>query len=39
VHAETLWHLRELPFAGARHLAILDRTVGFAGRGLLARVL
>lgn len=39
VHAETLWRLRELPFAGARHLAILDRTVGFAGRGLLARVL
>ena len=39
VHAETLWHLRELPFAGARHIAILDRTVGFAGRGLLARVL
>jgi hypothetical protein len=39
VHAETLWHVRELPFAGARHLAILDRTVGFAGRGLLARVL
>ena len=39
VHAETLWHLRGLPFAGARHLAILDRTVGFAGRGLLARVL
>lgn len=39
VHAETLWHLRELPFAGARHLAILDRTVGFAGRGLLVRVL
>ena|SRR5688500_1767735 len=39
VHAETLWHLRGLPLAGARHLAILDRTVGFAGRGLLARVL
>ena len=39
VHAETLWHLREVPFAGARHVAILDRTVGFAGRGLLARVL
>ncbi|HWN21240.1 MAG TPA: DUF5995 family protein [Gaiellaceae bacterium] len=39
VHAETLWHLRALPFAGARHLAMLDRTVGFAGRGLLARVL
>ncbi len=39
VHAETLWHLRGLPFAGARHLAVLDRTVGFAGRGLLARVL
>jgi hypothetical protein len=39
VQAETLWHLRALPFAGARHLAILDRTVGFAGRGLLARVL
>jgi len=39
VHAETLWHLRGLPFAGARHLAMLDRTVGFAGRGLLARVL
>jgi hypothetical protein len=39
VHAETLWHLRALPFAGARHLAILDRTVGFAGRGLLVPVL
>jgi hypothetical protein len=39
VHAETLWHLRGWPLAGARHLAILDRTVGFAGRGLLARVL
>jgi len=39
VHAETLWHLRELPLAGARHLAILDRTVGYAGRGLLQRVL
>jgi len=38
VHAETLWHVRGLPFAGARHLAILDRTVGFAGRGLLVRV-
>jgi hypothetical protein len=39
VNVETLWQLRGLPFVGARYLATLDRTVGFAGRGLLVRVL
>jgi hypothetical protein len=38
-NAETLWALRGIPFAGARFLVTLDRTVGFAGRGLLRPVL
>ena len=39
VNGETLWALRGIPFVGARFLATLDRTVGFAGRGLLVPVL
>ena len=39
VNGETLWALRGIPFAGARFLVTLDRTVGFAGRGLLVPVL
>ena len=35
VHAETLWVLRPLPRLRSRFLRTLDRTVGFAGRGLL----
>ena len=35
VNAETLWALRDVPFAGARFVVTLDRMVGFAGRGLL----
>ena len=38
-NAETLWALDGIPFAAARFLVTLDRTVGFAGRGLLVRVL
>jgi hypothetical protein len=39
VNGETLWALRGIPFAGARFLVTLDRSVGFAGRGLLVPVL
>ena len=35
VNAETLWALRDLPFAAGRFVLTLDRMVGFAGRGLL----
>ncbi|MGZ8783622.1 MAG: DUF5995 family protein, partial [Gaiellaceae bacterium] len=35
VNAETLWALRDLPFAAGRYVITLDRMVGFAGRGLL----
>ena len=38
-NAETLWAFDGLPFVGARFLVTLDRTVGFAGRGLLVPVL
>ncbi len=38
-NAETLWALDGIPFVGARFLVTLDRTVGFAGRGLLRPVL
>jgi hypothetical protein len=34
-NAETLWALRELPLTAGRFALTLDRTVGFAGRGLL----
>jgi Family of unknown function (DUF5995) len=39
VNAEALWAVRRVPFLRARLLLALDRTVGFAGRGLLVRVL
>ncbi len=39
VSAETLWAVRDVPFLRARVLLALDRTVGFAGRGLLVPVL
>lgn len=35
VNAETLWALRDVPFAAGRFAITLDRMVGFAGRGLL----
>lgn len=35
VQAEALWALRGLPALQRRYLDALDRTVGFAGRGLL----
>jgi uncharacterized protein DUF5995 len=38
-NAETLWALDGIPFVGARFVVTLDRTVGFAGRGLLRPVL
>lgn len=38
VNAETLWVLRDLPFAAGRFVLTLDRMVGFAGRGLLRPV-
>jgi len=38
-NAEALWALDGIPFVGARFLVTLDRTVGFAGRGLLRPVL
>jgi hypothetical protein len=38
VNAETLWAVRDVPFAGARFLVTLDRLVGLASRGLLRRV-
>jgi hypothetical protein len=37
VNAQTLWALRDTPVR-TRYLATLDRTVGFAGRGLLLPV-
>ena len=39
IGAETLWALEPLPFAAARYLSALDRSTGFAGRGLLTPVL
>jgi hypothetical protein len=39
VNAETLWSLRDLPLVAGRYALALDRTVGFAGRGLLVPVL
>jgi hypothetical protein len=39
VNGETLWALREVPFAAGRFVVTLDRMVGFAGRGLLRPVL
>ncbi len=38
INAETLWAIRDVPFAGARFVVGLDRLVGLAGRGLLRRV-
>jgi hypothetical protein len=38
VNAETLWAVRDIPFAGARFAVTLDRLVGLASRGLLRRV-
>jgi hypothetical protein len=38
VNAETLWAIRDVPFAGARFVVALDRLVGLASRGLLRRV-
>jgi len=35
VSGEVLWTLRDQPGLGADYLATLDRTAGFAGRGLL----
>jgi hypothetical protein len=35
VNAEVLWSLRGSPALSADYLASLDRTIGFAGRGLL----
>jgi hypothetical protein len=37
-NAETLWALRDLPLTAGRFAVTLDRTVGFAGRGLLRPV-
>jgi hypothetical protein len=34
-NAEALWHLRALPAVATAYLRTLDRTVGFASRGLL----
>jgi uncharacterized protein DUF5995 len=39
VQAQALWTLRALPPLQRRYLSTLDRTVGFAGRGLLVPVL
>jgi hypothetical protein len=38
VNAETLWALRDLPFAAGRFAVTLDRLVGLAGRGLVRPV-
>ena len=38
VNAETLWALRDVPFAAGRFVVTLDRMVGFAGKGLLRPV-
>ena len=38
-NAETLWALRDLPLVAGRYVLALDRTVGFAGLGLLLPVL
>lgn len=35
VQGQVLWRLRAVPFLSRRYLDTLDRTVGFAGRGLL----
>jgi hypothetical protein len=35
VQAQVMWRLRAVPALGRRYLDTLDRTVGFAGRGLL----
>lgn len=34
-NAQALWHLRAVPFVASAYLRTLDRTVGFASRGLL----
>ena len=39
VNAETIWALRDIPFAAGRYVVTLDRMVGFAGRGLLRPIL
>ena len=38
VNGETLWALRDVPFAGGRFVVTLDRLVGLASKGLLRRV-
>ena len=38
IYAETLWTLRDSPQRSTQFLRTLDRTVGFAGRGLLRPV-
>ena len=38
INAETLWTLGAVPAVRKRYLDALDRTVGFAGRGLLVPV-
>ena len=38
VNAETIWAIRDVPFAGARFIVTLDRLVGVASRGLLRRI-
>jgi hypothetical protein len=35
VQGQVMWQLRAIPALGRRYLDTLDRTVGFAGRGLL----
>jgi hypothetical protein len=39
IHAKTLWSIREDRQLSSSYLLTLDRTVGFAGRGLLAPTL
>ena len=39
IHAKTLWSVREDQRLVSSYLLTLDRTVGFAGRGLLAPTL
>ena len=38
VQGQVLWRLRTLPALSRRYVDTLDRTVGFAGRGLLVPV-
>ncbi len=37
-NGETLWAVRDVPFAGGRFVVSLDRLVGLASKGLLRRV-